>query len=65
MRNQDRLSRLLDAGEPCPQPDDASGWWVFPAIVASAGILAALAWWASASAGVLAVAAGAVVLWGM
>ena len=65
MRNQDPLSRLLDAGEPCPQPDDTSGWWIFPAIVAGAGILAVLAWWAPAAAGVLAVVCGAVVLWGM
>ena len=41
------------------------GWWLLPAIVAGAGIWAALAWWAPAVAGVLLVACGAVALWGL
>lgn len=65
MTDHDRLSRLLDAGEPCPQPDAPSVWWILPAIIAGAGIWAALIWWAPAAAGVLAVACGAAVLWGM
>ena len=63
MTNPDRLTRILDAGEPCQQPDDASSWWIFPAIIAGAGILAALAWWAPAAAGLLMVACGFVALW--
>lgn len=42
-----------------------SGWWLLPAIIAGAGIWAALAWWVPAAAGALAVAAGSVVLWGL
>ena len=61
MTNHDRLTSILDAGEPCQQPDDASGWWLLPAILAGAGIWAALAWWAPAAAGVLLVACGVVI----
>ena len=65
MTNPDRLTRILDAGEPCPQPDDASGWWLLPATLAGAVFWAALAWWAPAAAGVLLLACGVVVLWGL
>ena len=55
MTNPDRPTSILDAGEPCPQPDDASGWWLLPAILAGAGI------WAPAAAGVLLVACWVVI----
>ena len=44
---------------------DHSGWWIFPAIIAGAGIWAAIAWWCPAVAGVLLVACGVVALWGL
>ena len=40
MSDPDRLTRLLDAGEPCPQPDAPNGWWVLPAAV----LLGAAVW---------------------
>ena len=38
-----------------------SGLWLAPAIIAGAGIWAALLWWAPAAAGVLLVACGVVI----
>ena len=45
--------------------DETPSIWLLPAILAGAGIWAALAWWAPAAAGVLLAACGAVALWGM
>ena len=41
MDDPDRLSRILGAGGPHPQPDDTSGLWLLPAIIAGADIHAA------------------------
>lgn len=60
----DRLTRLLEAGEPCPQPDTHGGWWLLPAMIAGAGLWAALAWWCPVAAGLLLVACGVAVMVG-
>ena len=65
MQAYDLTEILADTARQAPAERYPSGWWLIPAAVLGAGIWASLIWWAPAVAGVMAVAVGALVLWGL
>lgn len=46
------------------QPPATSGWWLLPAMIAGAGLWAALAWWFPVAAGLLLMVCGVAVMVG-